>query len=1500
MAAVVVGVVLGQSQPAQATVPNDPQSTQSYLGTNGTHTYSTADDANSRNTGTFNGPYDNGEPVIIAIIGDGVDFTHPDLDAKKVGTGTGSGALATAIAGIAAAETGNLTGIAGVCAKCKVLSVQAATTSASSIKTALAAAVTGIKDAHLAAGNVGNAQGVIVIAYDQSLSEDAGLTSMLADIFYQRNGAPSGSVDASKTSITVVAPAGNGVLVDPADATAGRYPTNERSYPCAAEASTNNPTDPLETDKLVLCVGSADVTGKPSVFSNYGDWVMLYAPGEAILATKPGGAIETRYDTAAAAAIAAGVAARIHAVTAGTVDNTPAAIQHILLSSSAYSRDLLAPIGTRYLLNDRIATKYASGDLSVVARPRSSRSRVAMLLETLLGIPDAVAATNDPPPVAQLTNPSNNFLVVPWSSCAVPNPNPKGRDRFEIRGRAIASGGSYTITLYRHQTCTTSGSCFTATDPNGEPVATLFSGTNPNFNRPTSRLGTVTCEMTALWDEGEYTLELKVMKGTTSSSSRSKLYVDKSSDTNYASPLPLHDVVVGGANLGELSALNGTYMDTNGVVKPVPEVVVGSTANKQLHVFDSTTGLMLFMSSAGSTGRIVGTPAVGNVDDDPYNEVVVTADAVGGPSLFVFNVDPDDPQTPGSPGTFPRIGPPTFSEQIGQVKSSPALGPRLPNNPKEDIFITTTDNTLHWFTVENNTLKRKGLASLTDNGNTGTQATYTITSPGNTWEKTTPQNICPAGTSASCGRNLPLMESRPLLVGLQANVTPRRVYVASQDSFSMYGFDPKPDANPSRLRQLAGFPLQWVTTPTPAQPISGGNFDVSLSGDGDGEVELFTVRYIRDPSTTCSGTTCNDRSRISILEVQGNTTATATAESPGKRENKNTSTTQFAESLDTVASAADLFMYSGAATTDLFPTLPGLETVVVGMSGKVYVFNAEATLMGSYQMGGRGAGTPLIADLDGDGSKEILATSNDKLLYGLQATLNSSTSATLSLKRTLYNSGSQARYGFPRALKSSACFQPLPVESPMRQWARENIIRCTTPVISNLDSDPNLELLLVAAAGTESTNAFYRWEFAPASGSAGIWQLPSTWLAKWFNFMETAFATPPPGRGPTAPVAVAHSTVCGNDPGCGGDRDRPLVTVSVQKQNNAPLPGVFTQLEWTPALVEPLPGEVSNPVKPSLQATDATGTTGYDGLGLLLGTTVTARVIWPMYATTPVSSPMLITSNEPPPLTITITQLPLPLISLDVDGNGAVAAPDFFLVLGAFGKKAGDSDWVQYERCDVTGDGAVAATDFFLVLGAFGKPFPPTDVQEGQQLALYVRRKNVDGAAVTNTVTGLPAGATFDPATGKFSWTPSYTQAGLNPTITFNASAGGGLSSTQSVPLTVLNTLLSITPSDTPDPFTPYVVDGVTDTTTISAAFNQPVTSWTLTIKNKSTGVTARTFSYSGAAVTSMSQAWNGKNASNVLVAKGIYTYAISATAQSGSNGGTATTAAPLPEVTVQ
>ena len=72
------------------------------------------------------------------------------------------------------------------------------------------------------------------------------------------------------------------------------------------------------------------------------------------------------------------------------------------------------------------------------------------------------------------------------------------------------------------------------------------------------------------------------------------------------------------------------------------------------------------------------------------------------------------------------------------------------------------------------------------------------------------------------------------------------------------------------------------------------------------------------------------------------------------------------------------------------------------------------------------------------------------------------------------------------------------------------------------------------------------------------------------------------------------------------------------------------------------------------------------------------------------------------------------------------------------------------------------------VLGSIGDKA----VAEGETLSFKVRASDPNGEALTYSATGLPSGASFDPGTREFTWTPSFDQAGTYEGITFRVHDG--------------------------------------------------------------------------------------------------------------------------------
>ncbi len=196
------------------------------------------------------------EDVIIAVLDTGVDFNHPDLDDKLLATGydfvnddpvpTDDHGHGTHVAGIAAAETNNGEGIAGVAWNCKILPIK-----------------------------VADSSGIILVS-----TEIDGIIWAVqngADVINLSIGGPGASQperdairDAYNNGVVVVAAAGNA-----GDAT--EYPA---AYPeCMAVAATNS------SDERVTFLNTA--TDPVPWESNYGPEIDVAAPGETVFSLYP-------------------------------------------------------------------------------------------------------------------------------------------------------------------------------------------------------------------------------------------------------------------------------------------------------------------------------------------------------------------------------------------------------------------------------------------------------------------------------------------------------------------------------------------------------------------------------------------------------------------------------------------------------------------------------------------------------------------------------------------------------------------------------------------------------------------------------------------------------------------------------------------------------------------------------------------------------------------------------------------------------------------------------------------------------------------------------------------------------------------------------------------------------------------------------------------------------------------------------------------------------------
>ena len=208
--------------------------------------------------------------VPIAVIDSGADGAHPDLAAKLIPgwnflTGTSntadtgcSGGHGTAVAGAAAADTNNLTGVAGVGWANTIMPLVVLDGSCSATYSNMASALNYAAD-----------HGVRII--NISLGGTTASSTLQSAVNY-----------AWSKGAVVFAAAGNSSNSTPIYPAACNY---------ALAISATEPADTLAS------------------FSNYGSWISLSAPGDNILTTEKGGGYWYCWGTSLATPVAAGVGA---------------------------------------------------------------------------------------------------------------------------------------------------------------------------------------------------------------------------------------------------------------------------------------------------------------------------------------------------------------------------------------------------------------------------------------------------------------------------------------------------------------------------------------------------------------------------------------------------------------------------------------------------------------------------------------------------------------------------------------------------------------------------------------------------------------------------------------------------------------------------------------------------------------------------------------------------------------------------------------------------------------------------------------------------------------------------------------------------------------------------------------------------------------------------------------------------------------------------------------
>jgi len=320
-----------------------------------------------------------GEGVTIAIIDSGVDSTHPDL-APNIVPGynfydnnsdtsdvCGHG---TMVAGTAAAVGNNSVGVAGVAGKAKIMPIRVGYQSTSGCMGSWSAITSGVTYAADHGARIANLS--------------------WADI---------------PTSSSVMS--------------AAQYMTSKGGLVFAAAGNSNiDPGYAIQT--TVVMVSATDTTDAKASFSNFGNWVMLSAPGTNIYTTARGGGYAMNAGTSFASPVAAAVGAMVMSANPN-----------------------LSPSQVQSVMNGAVA------DLGAVGRdPIFGYGRVDAA-KAVTAARNFVAPADTQPPSVSITSPAGGATVSGLASIQVSASDNVGVARVDLKvnGTVVASDSASPYTF---------------------------------------------------------------------------------------------------------------------------------------------------------------------------------------------------------------------------------------------------------------------------------------------------------------------------------------------------------------------------------------------------------------------------------------------------------------------------------------------------------------------------------------------------------------------------------------------------------------------------------------------------------------------------------------------------------------------------------------------------------------------------------------------------------------------------------------------------------------------------------------------------------------------------------------------------------------------------------------------------------------------------------------------------------------------------------------------
>jgi len=182
----------------------------------------------------------------------------------------------------------------------------------------------------------------------------------------------------------------------------------------------------------------------------------------------------------------------------------------------------------------------------------------------------------------------------------------------------------------------------------------------------------------------------------------------------------------------------------------------------------------------------------------------------------------------------------------------------------------------------------------------------------------------------------------------------------------------------------------------------------------------------------------------------------------------------------------------------------------------------------------------------------------------------------------------------------------------------------------------------------------------------------------------------------------------------------------------------------------------------------------------------------------PVAYDQGVSTDEDTPLAITLSatdpdgySLTYSVVTQPANGTLSGTAPDLTYTPNA---NYNGADSFTFKANDGKADSNIATVSITInpvndppMLASIGNKA----INENEKLEFTVSATDIDGDTLIYAATNLPTGATFDPATRIFSWTPAYDQQGTYQ-ITFTVDDGRGGVDSETITITVNNVSLGL------------------------------------------------------------------------------------------------------------